>query len=50
MFSMGEYPIAGKDGLPLCEKHGQQLEKKEVVVIDNEATRIAPPDHCWVFK
>jgi hypothetical protein len=34
MFSLGEYPILGKDGLPLCVLHGQQLELKEVVLVD----------------
>jgi len=50
MFSLYEYPIAGKDGLPLCEKHGMQLEHKEVVVYDREATEKTPPDHCWVCE
>jgi hypothetical protein len=48
MFSPYEYTIPGKNGLPLCEEHGQQLELKEVVLYDKEATEIAPPDHCWV--
>jgi hypothetical protein len=34
MFSFDEYPIAGKRGLPRCQEHGRQLEKKEVVVLD----------------
>jgi hypothetical protein len=46
MFSSSEYPIQGKAGLPLCELHGGQLEMKEVVVFDREATEINPPDHC----
>jgi hypothetical protein len=48
MFLLYEYPISGKYGLPLCEEHGQQLELKEVVLYDREATEMAPPDHCWV--
>lgn len=48
MFSLYEYPIPGKEGLTLCEKHGRQLEQKEVVVFDRDATVISPPDHCWV--
>ena len=44
MFSLYEYPIAGKTGLPLC------VEQKEVVVYDRETTVKVPPDHCWVCK
>jgi len=50
MFSLYEYPVLGKDGLPLCQKHGKKLELKEVVVYDKEATETYPPDHCWVCK
>ena len=51
MFSLYDnYPTPGKTGLPLCELHGQQLELKETVVRDNEATEKSPPDHCWVCK
>jgi len=50
MFSLYNYPIPGKDGLPLCELHGKQLEMKEVVVYDEEATSIASPDNCWICK
>jgi hypothetical protein len=50
MFSLYEYPINGKAGLPLCELHGNQLEVKEVVLYDKEATQLAPPDHCWVCE
>jgi hypothetical protein len=42
MNSFGDFPIPGKDGLPLCEKHGRQLKLKEVVVCDQEATEILP--------
>ena len=31
MFSLYDYPIPGKRCLPLCEKHGRQLEQKEVI-------------------
>ena len=48
MFSLDEYPIACKRGIPLCQEHGKQLEMKEVVVLDHLATELAPPDHCWV--
>jgi hypothetical protein len=48
MFSLYDYPIPGKRGLPLCEKHSRQLELKEVVVYDKEVTEAFPPDHCWV--
>jgi RNA-splicing ligase RtcB len=48
MFSLYEYPIEGKDGLTLCEQHGNHLEMKEVVVYDREATEAFPPGHCWV--
>jgi hypothetical protein len=48
MFSLYEYPKPGKDGLPLCEKHGRRLELIEVVASDREATEKAPPDHCRV--
>ena len=27
--------------------HGNQLEQKEVVLVDGEAAEAAPPDHCW---
>jgi hypothetical protein len=50
MFSLYEYPIAGKDGLPLCEEHGKQLELKEVVLYDKDAAELAPPDHYWVYE
>jgi hypothetical protein len=44
------YPIPGKSGLPLCKEHGRQLELKEVVVYDEDATQVSPPDHCWVCR
>jgi hypothetical protein len=51
MFSLYDnYPISGKTGLPLCEMHGRELELKEAVVRDYEATEKSPPDHCWVCK
>ena len=50
MFSLYDYPIPGKSGLPLCQEHGKQLEMKEVVVLDQTATELAPPDHCWVCE
>jgi len=50
MFSLYEYPVPGKNGLPLCEEHGKQLELKEVVLFDKMATEAQPPDHCWVCK
>ena len=50
MFSLHEYPIPGKTGLPLCIEHGQQLERKEVVLYDKVAIEKTPPDHCWMCK
>ena len=50
MQSFGDYPIPGKDGIPLCQKHGNQLEMKEVVLFNKEATEANPPDHCWVCE
>jgi hypothetical protein len=50
MFSFDDYSITGKRGLPLCQEHGKQLEMKEVVVLDQIATEMAPPDHCWVCE
>jgi len=50
MFSIGGYPTPGKDGIPLCQEHGRQLEMKEVVLYDAEATEAFPPDHCWVCE
>ena len=47
MLSLYDYPIPGKSGLPLCQEHGKQLEMKEVVVLDQIATEIAPPDRLW---
>jgi len=39
MFSLYDYPIPGKRGLPLCEKHGRQLELNEVGDLDKEAMK-----------
>jgi hypothetical protein len=50
IFSLYEYPIIGKAGLPLCELHGYQLELKEVVLYDEEATLLTSPNHCWVCE
>ena len=50
MFSLYKYPIPGKDGLPLYEEYGKQLEMKEVVLYNKEATDISPPFYCWVYK
>jgi hypothetical protein len=50
MFSPYKYRIFRKAGLPLCELHGNQLEVKEVVLYDEEATQLAPPDHCRVCE
>ena len=36
IFSLYEYPVSGKNGLPLCEEHGKQLELKEVLLYDKE--------------
>ena len=46
MFSLDDYPIPGKDGVPLCEQHGRQLEMKEVVLYDEVATEKSPPGLC----
>ena len=46
LFSLYDYPVPGKDGLPLCEEHGKKLEMKEVVILDREATELSPPDPC----
>jgi hypothetical protein len=46
MFSFSNYPIPGKSGFPLCQKHGKQLDMKEVVVLDRIATELTPPDPC----
>jgi hypothetical protein len=37
MFSLYDYPVPDKDGLPLCQQHGHQLEMKEVALFDKEA-------------
>ena len=50
MFSLYDYPIQGKDGLPLCQEHDHQLEMKEVVIYDKEATEKSLPEHCRVCK
>jgi hypothetical protein len=50
MFSFGGYPTPGKDGIPLCQEHGRQLEMKEVVIYDAEASEAYPPDHYWVCE
>jgi hypothetical protein len=44
------YPILSKTGMPLCREPGRQLELKEVVLYDEEATLVSPPDHCWVCR
>jgi len=46
MFYLYDYPIQGKDGLPLCKVHGKKLEMLEVVVIDRDAIEFNPTDHC----
>jgi len=50
MFSLDDYPIPGKRGLPLCEKYGRQLEMNETAIYDKELTQTNPPDHCWICK
>ena len=50
VFSLHEYSVPGKNGLPLCEEQGKQLELKEVVLYDKKATETRPPDHCWFCK
>jgi hypothetical protein len=50
MFSLYEYPFAGKIGLPLCAEHGRQLEQKEVVLYDRTTTELTTPNHCWVCE
>jgi hypothetical protein len=42
MFSL---PIPGKDGLPLCQQHGRQLEVKEVMFQDKETTKTFMSDY-----
>jgi len=34
VFSLYDFPIPGKSGLPLCQEHGRQLELKELVAMD----------------
>jgi len=48
IFSLYEYPIPGKNELLLCEDHGKQLELKEVMIFDQETTKLSPPHHCWM--
>ena len=50
MFSLDGYPVDEKRGLPLCGKHGNQLEQKELVLFDGEVTEASPPDHCWLCE
>ena len=38
MFSLYDYPIPGKDGLPLCRVHSRKLEMLEAVIFDREVT------------
>jgi len=45
-----DYPVEEKRCLPLCREYGKQLEQKEVVLFDDEATEAAPPDHCGVCE
>jgi hypothetical protein len=44
------YPIPGKTGCHSAWSTGRQLELKEVVLYDEEATLVSPPDHCWVCR
>jgi hypothetical protein len=48
MLSLYAYPIPGKDGFLLCEEHGGQLERKEVVLFNKASTEVSTPEHCWV--
>ena len=50
MFSVSSYPVPGKRGLPLCQAHGNQLEQKEVVAYDQNATELLPPIYCWICE
>jgi hypothetical protein len=50
MFSLEGYPIEGKRGLPHCGKHGNILERNEVVLFDGKAAGAFPPDHCWLCE
>jgi hypothetical protein len=45
MFSFGDYPIADKRGIPMCQEHGKQLEMKKVVVLDQVATEMISQAH-----
>jgi len=45
MFTLNDYPIPGKSGLPLCQEHGMQLEMKEMMMLDKVVTELAPPGH-----
>ena len=48
MFLLYNYHILDNNSLPQCEEYGKQLELKEVVLYDRDATEMAPPDHCLV--
>lgn len=50
MFSVEGYPLPKKRGVCLCELHGKQLEQKEVVIYDSEATDMFPPSYCWICE
>lgn len=50
MFSIGDYPLPGKRGLPLCQEHGNQLEQKELVAYDPDATKLSSASHCWICE
>jgi hypothetical protein len=50
MFSLYDYPITRKTGLPLCDEHGRKLEQKETILYDEEAIKASPPEHCWVCE
>jgi len=43
MFSFGDFSIADKRSIHMCQEHGMQLEMKEVVVLDQIATEMISP-------
>jgi hypothetical protein len=47
-YSVSDYPIAGKNGLSLCQRHALELEQAEDVIPDSAANALQPASYCWI--
>jgi len=46
-YSVRGYPFLHRDGIPLCKRHGDELELDECVIPDREADAVKLADYCW---